>query len=123
MLAHRLIHTALGFLVLGVSMGIAMGASRDFRLTHVHVHINLLGWVTLGMVGLLYLAEPALQRGPLPHAHYWLHTLGLIVFMGGFAWSVLGGTFQLVLVAGGSSAVALGILLLAVHVGLHLRRA
>lgn len=122
MLSHRLIFTALAFLVLGVAMGIAMGATDDFRLSHVHVHVNLLGWVTLGMVGLLYLVQPQLQHGRLPAAHYWLHTVGLLVFMGGFAWSALGGEFQALPVAAGASAVGLGTVLLAVHVFLRLRR-
>lgn len=116
MLAHRLIRTALVFFVLGVGLGIYMGANQDFRLMHVHAHINLLGWVALALVGLLYATHPHLQEGWLPQAHYWLHTAGLIAFMGGFAWSRLTGVFRIVPVAVGSSMVALGVLLLAVHV-------
>lgn len=116
MLSHRLIRTAIAFFVLGVGLGMYMGANQDFRLMHVHAHVNLLGWVALALVGLLYATHPHLQEGVLPQAHYWLHTLGLIVFMGGFAWSRLSGVFRIVPVAVGSSMVALGVLLLAVHV-------
>ena len=34
-------------------MGLMMGASQDFTLRPVHVHVNLLGWTTLA------LAQPA----------------------------------------------------------------
>jgi hypothetical protein len=89
-----------------------MGAAQGFHLTQVHVRINLLG-------------RPALQRGVLPEAHYWLHTIGLAVSMGGFAWGSLSGKFQLVPVAAGSSAVALCVLLLQlpVHLATRLRPA
>ena len=50
-LSNRLIHTAAAFFVVGVSLGMYMGVTHDFRLTHVHAHINLLGWVALGLAG------------------------------------------------------------------------
>lgn len=116
MLSNRLIKTAVLLFVLGVALGIYMGAAQDFRFTHVHAHINLLGWVALGLIGVIYGVRPALERGWLPHAHYWLHTIGLVIFMGGFTWGVVSGTFQLVAVAGGATMVGLGVLLLAIHV-------
>lgn len=116
MLSNRFITTAVVFFIVGVGLGIYMGANEDFRLTHVHVHINLLGWVALGLIGVIYAGQPALQRGWLPHAHYWLHTIGLVIFMAGFAWSRLSGQFQFVPVALGSSMVALGVLLFSVNV-------
>jgi cbb3-type cytochrome oxidase subunit 1 len=121
LLANRFIHTAVAFFVVGVALGIYMGARADFRFTHVHVHINLLGWVALGLAGLMYHVFPQLQRSALAHAHYWLHTVGLVVFMAGFAWGTLRGSFALAPVAGGSSLVALGVLLFAINVFTRLR--
>jgi cbb3-type cytochrome oxidase subunit 1 len=117
----RFIHTAVAFFVLGVSLGMYMGIAEDFRFTHVHVHINLLGWVALGLAGLLYTVFPRLQRGWLPHAHYWLHTLGVLVFMGGFAWGNLRGGFFFVPVALGATMAALGVACFAVNVFVRLR--
>jgi hypothetical protein len=79
-----------------------MGARQDFRLLHVHAHVNLLGWLALGHIGLLYMCRPQLQHGWMPHAHFWRHTVGLVAFMGGFAWSRLGDTFHKAPVAGGA---------------------
>jgi hypothetical protein len=123
MLAHRLIRTAIVFFVLGVGLGVYMGAAQDFRFIHVHAHVNLLGWVALGLVGLLYAQFPALQRHWMAAAHYWLHTVGLVVFMGSFALGSITGTKPAAAVALGACALTLGVLLLAIHVLRSLDRA
>jgi hypothetical protein len=123
LLSHRLIHTAVAFFVLGVALGTYMGAAQDFRFTHVHAHINLLGWVALGLAGLLYAQHPQLARGFAAHAHYWLHTVGLAVFMGAFAWCVVRGEKPALAVAIGATMVALGVLSFAFNVFTRLRAA
>jgi hypothetical protein len=65
-LSKRLIHTAAAFFVVGAYMG----AKQDFRFVHVHAHINLLGGVALGLIGLIYRVHPHLQKGWLAHSHY-----------------------------------------------------
>jgi hypothetical protein len=122
MISHRFIRTAVAYFVAGVALGIYMGAGQDFRFTHVHAHLNLLGWVALGLAGLLYDRFPQLTRGPLAEAHYWLHSVGLAVFMAAFAWSSISGTFAIAGVAGGASAVGLGVLLFALNVFTRLGR-
>jgi cbb3-type cytochrome oxidase subunit 1 len=116
LLSRRFIYTAVAFFVVGVSLGMYMGINKDFRLTHVHVHINLLGWVALGLAGLLYNIHPHLQRTWMAHAHYWLHTVGLIIFMGGFAWGAISGEFQIIPVSVGASLVSLGVLFFAINI-------
>lgn len=49
-------------LLVGVSLGIAMGIAHDFHLAPVHAHLNLLGWTSLGLMGLTYRAWPVLAR-------------------------------------------------------------
>jgi cbb3-type cytochrome oxidase subunit 1 len=121
LLSHRLILTAIAFFVAGVLLGMYAGITQDFRFTHVHAHVNLLGWVALGLIGLLYAVHPHLQRGRLATAHYWMHTLGLVLFMGGFAWKRVDGQASTVPLAIGASTVAVAVLLLAVHVFTRLR--
>ena len=123
MLSHRLIYTAVAFFVAGVALGMYMGANQDFRFAHVHAHLNLLGWVALGLAGLLYAQHPHLQQGWLAHGHYWLHSVGLVVFMGSFAWGAAHGTAPGAGVAIGASMVALGVLLFAINVFARLRLA
>jgi cbb3-type cytochrome oxidase subunit 1 len=49
-------------LVAGVTMGIVMGIAHDFSLAPVHAHLNLLGWVSLAVMGLTYRAWPSLAE-------------------------------------------------------------
>lgn len=42
--------SALGGMVLGITMGI----SQDFTLAPAHAHLNLLGWVTMAIYGLYH---------------------------------------------------------------------
>jgi cbb3-type cytochrome oxidase subunit 1 len=120
-LATRLIHTAVAFFVVGVALGTTMGAMQDFRFVHVHAHINLLGWVALALIGLIYRLHPHLQQGWLAQAHYWLHTVGLIVFMGSFAWGVATGAKPVAFIAAGATMVSLAVLLFAANVFTRLR--
>jgi cbb3-type cytochrome oxidase subunit 1 len=114
-LSRRLIQIAVFYFAIGVLMGIYMGITQNFSLVHVHVHVNLLGWVALGLIGAIYAAYPMSQRGVLPKLHFWLHNLGLPVFMGGYAYGVIAQHKVIAPLAVGSSMIAIGVLLLAVH--------
>jgi hypothetical protein len=121
LLSNRLIHTAVAYFAAGVLLGVYMGAAQDFRLVHVHVHLNLLGWVALGLAGLLYAVHPRLGRGALAHGHYWLHSVGLLVFMGAFGWGAVSGHKPVLPISIGAAMVSLGVLLFALNVFMRLR--
>ncbi|HEY0857207.1 MAG TPA: hypothetical protein VGE16_09125 [Albitalea sp.] len=121
MLSRICLFLAVGYLVVGVTLGMYAGITQDFRLTHVHVHLNLLGWVTLGLVGLLYGLHPHLQAGWLPRLQLVMHNVGLVSFMGGIGFGLVTGDKVLLPVVVGASLVAAGIVTLAVHVVRRLR--
>jgi cbb3-type cytochrome oxidase subunit 1 len=123
MLSRTLIKLSVVYFLIAIVLGNAMGIQQDFRLKHVHVHIALLGWVSLAVVGLLYRAHPELERGWLPRAHLWLHNIGLVVFMGGFSYSVLSGKHVVAPIAIGALVLSLAVVLLAVNVLFRLRPA
>lgn len=122
MLSHRLLYTAIAYFVIGVGLGTYMGAAQDFRFIHVHAHVNLLGWVALGIIGLIYAVYPSLAHGWWPEVHYWLHAFGLAIFMGGFWWMRATDASFTPLVPIGASMVALGVLVFALNVALKLPR-
>ena len=64
------------FLVLGIGLGMYMGASGDRSLAPVHAHINLLGFALMAIFGLVYRAYPAMAAHGLARVHFWLHLLG-----------------------------------------------
>lgn len=70
------------FLVVGISIGMYMGASGDTTLRPVHVHINLLGFAVMSIFGLVYRAYPAMAAGVLARVHFWLHVVGSVVLLG-----------------------------------------
>ena len=49
----RLLKIAAIYLVLGSFMGLYMGIVETFTLHPVHAHLNLLGWASLGLAGLM----------------------------------------------------------------------
>jgi uncharacterized membrane protein YgdD (TMEM256/DUF423 family) len=104
------------YFFVAIVLGNYMGIRQDFRLRHVHVHIAVLGWLSLAVIGLLYSAYPALQRGWRATAQMWLHNVGLVTFMGGFARYALTGEKILAPIAIGSLALSIGVLLLAIQV-------
>jgi hypothetical protein len=83
------IKLAVLYLLIGVAMGIAMGASQNFTLRPVHV--NLLGWTTLALSGLIYTVFPDAGATRLARVHFWLLNLAIPVMMGSLAWLLVAG--------------------------------
>jgi hypothetical protein len=67
-------------LVGGVSIGIGMGIAHDFQLAPVHAHLNLVGWASLALFGLVYKAYPALACSRLAAAHLALAAPSAVLF-------------------------------------------
>jgi hypothetical protein len=44
--------------IAGMCLGFYMGIKQDFTMTPVHAHMNLLGWVSLFLLGLYYRTHP-----------------------------------------------------------------
>lgn len=68
-----------GFLVVGLAVGMYMGASGDHRLGASHAHLNLVGFVLSAVFGLVYKAYPAMTAGHWATLHFWLHLLGALL--------------------------------------------
>lgn len=83
--SRRWIVIALVYFVAAVSLGVVMGASHDFRLKAVHVHANLLGWVSMVLMGLVYRLYPSAATSRLAGWHFVLYQLALPVMLGGLA--------------------------------------
>lgn len=67
-------------LVAGVVLGIGMGVAHDFTFGPVHAHLNLLGWTSLALFGLVYGVYPALARSRLAIAHVVTSGVGAVLF-------------------------------------------
>ena len=80
-MSGRLLRIAVVYWIVAVCWGIYMGASEDFTDVPVHAHLNLLGWVSLSLCGIIYALAPHLAETMLAKVHFWLHNLGLPVLM------------------------------------------
>lgn len=67
------------FVLTGMVMGIAMAAIHDHSVFPAHAHLNLIGWVSLFLIGIYYRLNPPLDmsRAALVQVVVWI--LGTIV--------------------------------------------
>ena len=110
------------YLVIGVAMGIGMGATENFTLRPVHAHVNLLGWVTLALAGLIYTLFPHAAQSRLARIHFWLQNLATPVMLVALAALVFGHRGAIPILATAEIVTAVGILAFALNIFLNLRR-
>ncbi|WP_088347718.1 MULTISPECIES: cytochrome-c oxidase [Rhodomicrobium] len=67
-------------LICGVCLGIYMGINQDFQLSPVHAHLNLVGWASLALFGVIYRAFPELLASRLARVHFWLAAPSALAF-------------------------------------------
>src|SRR5215467_11574173 len=86
----RFLKIAAVYLFVGVAMGLAMGITQSFALHPVHAHVNLLGWASLALAGLIYVQFPAAAETRLARIHFWMHNVSLPIFMTALAFLLSG---------------------------------
>src|SRR3954471_18105402 len=86
----------LKFLLLGAIMltagampGVVVGIRHDFSLAPVHAHINLVGWASLALFGIVYKLYPEMARSRLAAWHFTLAAPAAVMFPIGIALSML----------------------------------
>jgi len=88
----------------GFAFGIWVGINESFDQAHRHAHINLVGWASMVLFGLLYRAFPALAENQLTAVHFALYNLGAVAFLVGIP---LAQAHQTVMLAAGGSLLVL----------------
>ncbi len=109
------------YLVVGVSLGIHMGKSHDFSLAPVHAHINLLGWATMALMGIIHHQFGAALNNKLAHIQFWLHQVGAPIMLVSLGLMLSGNAAMEPVVGLGSIVVGVSILLFLVNVWRNLR--
>ena len=82
-MSERFLRIAVLWFLACVLLGAYMGATRQFMDKPVHVHGNLLGWVSCALFALVHRGWPQLQSQGSARAHFWLHNIGLLVMVAG----------------------------------------
>lgn len=112
---------AVVYLIIGVGMGIMMGASRDFTMRPVHAHVNLLGWATMALAGLIYSVFPAAGQSKLARLHFWLANISLPVMAIALGLVITGTVAMIPVLAASEIVAALGILVFAANLFINLK--
>jgi len=86
-------------LTAGVTLGTIMGIRHDFSLAPVHAHINLVGWASLSLFGIVYKLYPEMARSRLAALHFILAAPSAVMFPIGIALSILYGRPLVAIVA------------------------
>ena len=117
----RFLRIAVVYLVIGACLGLAMGIKENFVLAPVHAHLLLLGWASLALAGIIYHLYPGAADTRLARVHFWLHNVGLPVFMAGLG-MLLTGTAGAGPVVGISATVVLvGLVVFATNILLNVK--
>src|SRR5690625_954261 len=78
------------YFLIGIAFGLYMSMFHIFNLATVHVHMNLLGWMSLAIAGIFYHLYPNLAKTAPAKIHFWLHNIGLPIMMICIALAILG---------------------------------
>jgi hypothetical protein len=70
------------YFAMGVVMGVTMGASGDHSLYAVHAHVNLLGWVSMTLFGLISALHPSITEGRAAATQFWAYNIGVPLMLG-----------------------------------------
>ena len=111
---------AVVYFVVAVILGVVMGASGDHTLFPVHAHLNLLGWVSAAIIGLIYHQYPQMATNKLAQIQFWLYNITLPILMITLA-SLLKGNTAIEPVVGICSVVlGIAVVLFAINVLVNL---
>jgi hypothetical protein len=114
---------AVMYLMIGIALGIAMGASENLTLRSVHAHVNLLGWATMALAGLIYSVFPQAGMSRLAKIHFWLHNISLPVMLVALSFLMLGNKQAVPALGAAEIVAALGIVTFAANIFINLKKA
>ena len=81
---------AIVFLLMGEGLGIWMAMHADFALAPMHAHVNLIGWATLALYGLIHHNFPALAKSPVAKMQFAVAVLAVPVMAAGLFFMLTG---------------------------------
>jgi len=97
--------------IAGMLWGLHMAISGDHSAHPAHAHLNLVGWVSLFLIGIYYRLHPVLEHDRRAHLQVWSWLVGTVVMAIGVG-LVHTGTLQAEPLAAGGSLIVLASTLL-----------
>jgi drug/metabolite transporter (DMT)-like permease len=99
--------------IAGMAWGLHMAITDNHSAFPAHAHLNLVGWVSLFLIGIYYRLHPALERARSAHLQVWSWLVGTVVMAIGVGLVHTGTAAGDPLAAGGSLIVFASALLFA----------
>jgi hypothetical protein len=112
---------AIMYLIIGITLGMIMGVTQKFGMRPVHAHLNLVGWATGAIAGLLYLIFPQAAESKLGKLHFLLHNIGVPIMMAALALVLSGKLSMLPALVLGECLTAAGVLTFAVNLFVNVK--
>lgn len=110
------------YAIVGMILGMVMGASGDHTLAPVHAHINLLGWASLALMGAFYGLAGELAPVRLGWVNFAISNLGNLMTLPLLAMLLEGDRSIVRLMAAGEGIIVLGMLVFGASVWTVARR-
>ena len=79
------------WLLIGMTLGIVMGASKNLQFMPLHAHINLVGFACHSIFGLVYRHWPAMKASRLAPLQFWIFVLATPITLLGLYFTLSGG--------------------------------
>lgn len=111
-------------LLIGMLAGMEMGAHQDMTLMPAHAHLNLLGWVTMGLYGVFYALTAGSYSPKLAWANFIASAAGVAVMIPALGLYLMNGMDQKFIpgIVVGEVLTVLGVILFGISVARELFR-
>lgn len=73
----RWIKIAILYFILGLGLGLFMSSTLQLQWAAAHAHINLAGWASIGIIGVIYSVYPKAGNSTLGVWSFWLYNIGM----------------------------------------------
>lgn len=80
-MASRWIKLAALYFIIGIALGLFMSATLQLNWAAAHAHVNLVGWASTAIIGLVYAVYPKAGTNTLATWSFWLYNIGLPVLL------------------------------------------
>ena len=65
------------YLIIGILFGLFMHYTIDLQWGATHAHINVVGWLSTGLIGVIYTLYPKAGNSNLGVIHFWMQNISL----------------------------------------------
>lgn len=117
-LGAKWVKIAVVYLAIGIAYGLFMHYTVELQWKTTHAHINVMGWLTTGLIGVIYSIYKEAAETALAKWQFWLYNIGLPILFVGMMMVYMEVPHWLfeICVSGGGVAVAISVILFIVNV-------